>query len=160
MKDELESYLLLVLGLLLGLLSLLGLGALGEERRVDGGGDDTTVGDGGLAEELAELLIVANSELDVAGVDAGALVVTSSVTGELENLSSEVLEDGSEVDGGGGTNALGVLATLEEAANTTNGEGETGTSGTGSDLARTRLGLATATLTLTLTSRSRCRHLD
>jgi len=36
----------------------------------------------------------------VSGNDTGLLVVSGGVTGELENLSGEVLEDGSEVDGG------------------------------------------------------------
>ena len=40
-----------------------------------------------------------DGELQVTGDDTGLLVVASSVTGQLENLSSEVLEDGGEVDG-------------------------------------------------------------
>lgn len=154
-----KDTLLLLLALGLGsLLSLLGLGALGEERSVDGGGDNTTVSNGGLAKELAELLIVADSELDVAGVDTSALVVTSSVTSEFEDFSGEVLEDSSEVDGGRSTNTLSILATLEEATNTTNGEGETSTGRARGHLARARLCLTTATLTLTLTSRCGSGH--
>lgn len=38
------------------------------------------------------------------GDDTGLLVVTGGVSGQLEDFSSEVLEDGSEVDGSTGTN--------------------------------------------------------
>ena len=64
------------------------------------------------AEELAQLLIVADSQLDVAGDDSGLLVVASGVAGQLEHLGGQVLEDGSQVDGGTGTDALGVAALL------------------------------------------------
>ena len=62
-------------------------------------GENTTLGDGDVSEELVQLLIVADGELKVTGDDTGLLVVTSGVTSQLENLSSQVLEDGSEVDG-------------------------------------------------------------
>ena len=42
--------------------------------------------DGDVAEELGELLIVADGQLDVAGDDTVLLVVTSGVSGELKNL--------------------------------------------------------------------------
>ena len=85
-------------------------------------GEDTTSSDGGVAEELVELVVVADSQLDVAGNDTGLLVVLSGVTGELEDLSGEVLKDGSEVHGGTSTDALGVSASLEETGNSTDGE--------------------------------------
>ena len=51
----------------LGLLDLLGLGSrLGDEHGVDVG-EDTALGDGHAAEELVELLVVADGQLDVAG---------------------------------------------------------------------------------------------
>lgn len=98
--------------------------ALGEEDLVDLG-QDTTAGNGNLAEELVELIIRADGELEVTGRDGLLLVVSGSVTGELEDLSSQVLEDGSQVDGGAGTNALGIVALAEETMDTTNGELET-----------------------------------
>ena len=60
-----------------------------------------------------ELLIVADGQLDVAGHDAGLLVVAGGVAGELKNLGGEVLEDSREVHGGTGADAGGVLASLE-----------------------------------------------
>ena len=62
-------------------------------------GEDTARGDGDGAEQLAELLVVADCQLDVAGDDAVLLVVTGSVASKLKDLSSEILEDGSQVDG-------------------------------------------------------------
>ena len=43
------------------------------------------------------------------------LVVAGSVTSELEDLSAEVLEDGSEVHGGTSADTLGIAAVAEVA---------------------------------------------
>lgn len=93
-------------------------------------GQDTTLCDGDVSEQLVQLLIVSDSELEMSGDDTGLLVVTGSVTSQLENLSSEVLEDGGEVDGSTGTDTLSVVALAEQTVDTTNGEGETGLAGT------------------------------
>ena len=99
---------------------------VGEESRVDRG-DDTSRGDGDVAEELVDLLVVADSELDVTGDDTLTVVLTGGVTGELDDLSSEVLEDGTEEDGCTSTDTLGVVAVAEETVDTTDGEVETST---------------------------------
>ena len=70
-------------------------------------GEDAARRDGDTAEELVQLLVVAHGEGDVAGHDARLLVVAGGVAGELEDLSAEVLEDGSEVDRGAGADAGG-----------------------------------------------------
>jgi len=62
-------------------------------------GENTTLGDGDVSKELVQLLIVADGELQVTGDDTGLLVVTSGVTSQLEDFGSQVLKDGSEVDG-------------------------------------------------------------
>ena len=85
-------------------------------------GEDTTGGDGDGAQQLGELLIVADGQLDVAGHDAGLLVVAGGVAGELKNLGGEVLEDRGEVHGGTGADAGGVLAGLEVARDAADGE--------------------------------------
>lgn len=111
------------MGDLLGtnLVHLLGLLTLADERPVDVG-DDSTTGDGGL-DEGVELLVTRDGELQVAGGDTLDLQVLRGVTGELENLSSQVLEDGSRVDGSSGTDTTtSVAAVLEEAVDTTDGE--------------------------------------
>ena len=94
---------------------------LGEEHRVDVG-QDAAGRDGHLAEELVQLLVVADSELDVAGDDAGLLVVARGVARELKHLSGEVLEHSGQVDGGTAADTGGVLASLEEATDTPDGE--------------------------------------
>ncbi len=58
-------------------LLLLGLG-LGQQHGVDAG-QHTASSDGHLAQQLGQLLVIADGQLDVAGHDAGLLVVTSSV---------------------------------------------------------------------------------
>ena len=81
-------------------------------------GEDTTGGDGDAAEQLVELLIVADGELDVTRDDALLLVVAGGVASELEDLSGEVLEDGGEVHGGTGADAGGVAADTEVTVHT------------------------------------------
>jgi hypothetical protein len=89
-------------------------------------GENTTLGDGDVSEKLVQLLIVADSELQVTGDDTGLLVVTSGVTGQLEDFSSQILEDGGEVDRSTSTDTLSVVALAEETVDTTDGERETG----------------------------------
>ena len=89
-------------------------------------GEDTTLGDGDVAEKLVQLLIVADGELEVTGDDTGLLVVARGVASKLEDLSSQVLENSGEVDGSAGTDTLGVVALAEKTVDTTDREGETG----------------------------------
>jgi hypothetical protein len=63
-------------------------------------GQNTTLGDGDVAEKLVQFLIVADGKLEMTGDDTGLLVVTGGVTGQLEDFGSQVLKDGSQVDGG------------------------------------------------------------
>ena len=60
---------------------------------------DTTLCDGDVSKKLVQLLVVADSELQVARNDTGLLVVTRGVASQLEDLSSQVFEDSCEVDG-------------------------------------------------------------
>lgn len=62
-------------------------------------GEDTTLGDGDVAEKLVQFLVVADGELQVTWDDTGLLVVTSCVTGQLEDFGSQVLKNSGEVDG-------------------------------------------------------------
>ena len=84
--------------------------------------ENTAGSDGGAAQESVELLIVADGELNVSWHNSGLLVVLSGVASELENLSGEVLKDGSEVDWGTSTNALSVSALLHETGNSSDWE--------------------------------------
>ena len=78
------------------------------------------------AEELVELLVVADGELEVAGHDARLLVVAGRVARELEDLRAEVLEDRAHVDAGADADAAGVLALLQEAVEARDRELEPG----------------------------------
>lgn len=62
-------------------------------------GEDTTLGDCDVAEELVQFLVVADGELEMTGDDTGLLVVTRGVAGQFEDFSGQVLEHGGEVDG-------------------------------------------------------------
>ena len=62
-------------------------------------GEDTALGDGDVTEELVQFLIVSDGELEMTGDDTGLLVVTSGVTGQLEDFGSQVLKNSGEIDG-------------------------------------------------------------
>jgi len=87
---------------------------------------NTTLGDGDSGQQLVQFLVVADGQLQMTRNDTGLLVVTSSVAGQLENFGSQVLHDGSQVDRGAGTNALGVVAFAEQTVDTTDWKLQTG----------------------------------
>ena len=76
------------------LLGLLGL--LGEKYSLDVW-QNTTLGDGHTRQKLVQLLVIADSQLQMAGDDPGLLVVTGSIACQLKDLSSQVLHDCSHV---------------------------------------------------------------
>ena len=88
---------------------LLLLGLLGEEDSLDVG-EDTTLGNGDTREKFVQFLVITDGELEMTGDDPGLLVVTGSIASELEDLSSEVLHDGSEVHWGTSTYTLGIVS--------------------------------------------------
>ena len=67
-------------------------------------GDDSTASDGGLDQSI-QLLVSPDGELEMSGGDSLHLQVLTGVAGQLEDLSSEVLQDGGAVDGSGGSNS-------------------------------------------------------
>ena len=85
-------------------------------------GEDTSLSNGDSSQELVQLFVITDGQLQMTGDDPGLLVVTSGTSGQLENLSSEVLEDGSQVDGGTSTHSLGVVSLAEESVDATDGE--------------------------------------
>jgi hypothetical protein len=62
-------------------------------------GQNTTLRDCDMSEKLVQFLIIADGELKMSGDDTGLLVVTGSVSGQLEDFSREILEHGCEVYG-------------------------------------------------------------
>jgi len=120
-----------------------GRGLLREENGVDVR-EHAARGDSHVPEELVELLVVLHSEGDVAGNDAALLVVAGSISGELQDLGAEVLEDGCHVDGRAGAHARGVLPVLEVTADTAYGELKPGLGRFGLGLSRAPTALALA----------------
>ena len=82
------------------------------------------------------------------GDDPGLLVVTSGVTGQLEDLSCQVLHDGGHVDGGSGTDTFGVVTLPQQTVDTSDGELESSPAGPG------------LCLSLNLASFAASRHVD
>jgi hypothetical protein len=93
-------------------------------------GQNTTLSDSDVPEKLVQLLIVTDGELEVTRDDTGLLVVASGVASKLENFGSQVLENGSEVDGSTGTDTLSIVALAEQTVDTANRECETSLGGT------------------------------
>lgn len=89
-------------------------------------GQDTTLGDGDVTQELVQFLIVADGELQMAGDDTRLLVVAGGVASQLEDLSSQVFEHSSQVHGSTGTDTLSVVALAEQTVDTADRERETG----------------------------------
>lgn len=110
------------LGLLLGL--------FGEQDGLNVG-QHTTLSDGDAGEKLVELLVISDGKLQVPGNDAGLLVVTGRVSGQLEHFGGQVLQDGGQVDRSAGTDALGVVSLPQQAVNTTHRELQPGTTRAG-----------------------------
>ena len=94
---------------------------LGEENGVDVR-KDTTTSDGDATEQLVQFLVVLDGKSKVTGHDTSLLVVAGGIASELQDLGTEVLEDGCEVDGSAGTHASGVLSLTKVTADTADGE--------------------------------------
>lgn len=111
---------------------------LGQQDGLDVG-QDAALGDGHAGQQLVELLVVTDGQLQMAGDDAGLLVVAGSVSRQLEHLGGQVLEHGGQVDGSAGADSLAVVALAQQTMDTAHGELETGPRGARLSL---RLGLS------------------
>ncbi|CAG6010675.1 unnamed protein product, partial [Menidia menidia] len=94
-------------------------------------GQHAALSDGHSAQELVQLLIVTHGQLKMAGDDPGLLVVTGSVTGQFQDLSGQVLQDGGQIHGGTGPDPLGVVSLPQQPVDTAHGELEPGPGGAG-----------------------------
>ena len=111
-------------------INLLLLSLLGQKDSLDVG-QDTTLGNGDTREELVQLFVVADGKLQVTGDDPGLLVVTGSIASQLENLSSKVLHDSSQVDRSAGTYTFGIVALTQQTMDTSYRELKTSSAATG-----------------------------
>lgn len=80
----------------------------------------------------------------MSGDDSGLLVILGGISGEFENFSSEIFEDGSEIDGSTSSDSLRVSSGLEESGDSSDGELKTCLSGSGNLLGRCCLALSLA----------------
>lgn len=107
--------------------SLLGLlGLLGQKHSLDVG-EYTTLGDGDSREKLVQLLVITDSQLKMTGDDPGLLVVTGSISCQLENLSSQVFHDSSQVHWCSSSYTLSIVALAQVTVDTSNWELQTST---------------------------------
>ena len=106
------------------------LGLLGQKHGLDVG-QHAALSDGHSAQQLVELLVVADGQLQMAGDDAGLLVVAGGVSGQLQDLSGQILQHSRQVDGSAGTDAVSVVAFAEQSVHTAHGELEPGAGGAG-----------------------------
>merc|ERR1719383_1129418 len=111
-------------------------------------GEEATLGNGDSSQQLVQLLVVTDGQLQVTGDDPGLLVVTGSITCQLKDLSSQVLHDGGQVDGGTGTDTLSIVSLAEQTVDTSHGELKSSTAGSG------------LCLSLDLASFTTSRHVD
>jgi len=74
------------------------------------------------SKKLVQLLIVLYGKSNVPGHDTTLLVITSGVSSKLEDLSTEVLENSSEVDGSSSSDTGSVLSLSEVSSDTSDGE--------------------------------------
>ena len=105
-------------------------GLLGKKDGVDEG-DDSTLGDGDASQKPVELLVITDGQLKVTRDDPGLLVVPGSVSSKLEDLGSEVLHDGGEVDRGSSSDTVGVTTFAKKTMDPTHRELKTSTAGPG-----------------------------
>uniref|UniRef100_A0A3Q2I089 Histone H2A n=1 Tax=Equus caballus TaxID=9796 RepID=A0A3Q2I089_HORSE len=73
-------------------------------------GQNAALGDGDFAQQLVQLLVVADSQLQVTRDDTRLLVVSGRVARQLQNLRGQILEDRRHVDRRAGPYPLGVVA--------------------------------------------------
>ena len=107
--------------ILLGLLRL-----LGQQNGLDVG-QDTSLGDGDSGQKLVQLLVITDGQLQVTWDDPGLLVVTGSVTCQLEHFSGQVFHDSSQVDWGSSSNPLSIVSLAQQTVDPANWELQTST---------------------------------
>ena len=120
---------------------------LGKKHSLDVG-QDTALSNGHAGEEFVQLLVIADSQLQVPGDDPALLVVTGCVTCQLQHLSGEVFHDRCQIHWGTSANSLCIVSLPQVAMDTSNGELETSTRAPG------------LTLSLSFSSLATARHVD
>jgi hypothetical protein len=73
-------------------------------------------------EEFVQFLVVLDSQSDVSGNDTALLVVTGSITSELQDLGAKVFQDSRKVNRCSSSHAGSVFSQTKVASDTTDGE--------------------------------------
>ncbi len=123
------------------------LGLLGEKDGLDVG-QNTSLSDGDSREKLVQLLVIADSKLQVTGDDPALLVVTGSVSCQFQDLSSQIFHDCGKVHGSASTNTLGIIAFPQVTVDTSHWELQTSAAAPG------------LALSLSFSSFTTARHVD
>ena len=58
-------------------------------------GEDTSFSNSGVGQKFVEFFVVSDGEKNVSGDNSGLFVILGGVSGEFQDFSSQVLEDGS-----------------------------------------------------------------
>ena len=101
-------------------------GLLGKQHSLDVG-QYTTLSDGHTSKKLVEFFVVTYCKLKVTGDDPRFFVVSGSVASELQDFSSQVLQDSSHVHRCTAADPLCIVAFAEESVNTSHWKLETST---------------------------------
>ena len=97
------------------------LGFLGKKYSLDIG-KNTTLRDSHTGEQFVQLFVISDGQLKVTGNDSCLLVVTSSVSSQLKDLSAQILKHSSQVHWSTSTNTLSIVAFPKKTVDTTNRE--------------------------------------
>ena len=85
-------------------------------------GEDTSLSNSSVVQQFVEFLVVSDGQKNVSGDNSGLFVVLGGVSCQLQHLSSEVFEDSCQIDGGSGTDSLGVVSVSKETSDSADGE--------------------------------------
>ena len=94
---------------------------LGEKDSLDVG-QDTSLSDGDTRQEFVQFFVVSDGELKMSWDDSCLLVVTGSVTSQLQDFSGQVFENSSQVDWSSGADSVSVVSLAKETVDTSNRE--------------------------------------
>ena len=85
-------------------------------------GEDTSFSNCGVGQQFVELFVVSDGEENVSWDNSGFFVVLGGITGKFQNLSSQIFEDGSEIDWGTSTDSFSVVGVSEESSDSSDWE--------------------------------------
>ena len=82
----------------------------------------TTLSNGHSLEQLVQLFVVSDGQLQVPGNDSPFVIVSGSVSCQLQDFSSQVLQHSCKVDWGTSSSSLSVVSFADASVDSSNGE--------------------------------------